>query len=95
MVSGGCIISGATVKDSLLFTNVRVEAGSLIERSLIFPDARIGSNCIVRNAIIDTAGQIPDGTQIGVDPAEDARRFYITEKGVVLATREMLGKLPR
>jgi glucose-1-phosphate adenylyltransferase len=95
MVSGGCIISGATVKDSLLFTNVRVEAGSLIERTLVFPDARIGTNCIVRNAIIDTAGDVPDGARIGVDPAEDARRFYITEKGVVLATREMLAKLPK
>ena len=95
MVSGGCIISGATVKDSLLFTNVRVEAGSLIERSLVFPDARIGTHCVVRNAIVDTAAEVPDGTSIGVDAAEDARRFYITEKGVVLATREMLAKLPR
>lgn len=95
MVSGGCIISGATIQESLLFTNVRVEAGSLVERSLVFPDARIGANCVVRNAIIDTAGEVPDGASIGVDAAEDARRFYITEKGVVLATREMLAKLPR
>jgi glucose-1-phosphate adenylyltransferase len=93
MVSGGCIISGATVKESLLFTNVRVDAGSLIERSLLFPDVRIGQSCIVKNAIVDTAGEVPDGMRIGVDPAEDARRFYITEKGTVLATREMLAKL--
>lgn len=95
MVSGGCIISGATVRDSLLFTNVHVEVGSVIDRSLLFPDARIGSNCVVKNAIIDTAGTVPSGTQIGVDRAEDARRFFITDKGVVLATREMLAKLPR
>jgi glucose-1-phosphate adenylyltransferase len=95
MVSGGCIISGAMVKESLLFTNVHVEMGSVIERSLLFPDARIGSNCVVRNAIIDTAGTVPDGTQIGVNREDDARRFYITDKGVVLATREMLAKLPR
>jgi glucose-1-phosphate adenylyltransferase len=74
---------------------VHVEVGSVIERSLLFPDARIGSNCIVRNAIIDTAGTVPSGTQIGVSREEDARRFYITDKGVVLATREMLAKLPR
>jgi glucose-1-phosphate adenylyltransferase len=79
----------------LLFTNVHVEVGSVIDRSLLFPDARIGSNCIVKNAIIDTAGTVPSGTQIGVDRAEDARRFFITDKGVVLATREMLAKLPR
>ncbi len=93
MVSGGCIISGATVRDSLLFTNVRVEAGSVVERSLLFPDVRIGNGCIVRNAIIDTAGVVPDRLQIGVNREDDARRFYITEKGVVLATREMLSKL--
>jgi glucose-1-phosphate adenylyltransferase len=92
-VSGGCIISGATVRDSLLFTNVRVDEGSLIERSLIFPDVRIGTNCVVKNAIIDTAGSVPDGIQIGVNREEDARRFYITEKGVVLVTRDMLAKL--
>jgi glucose-1-phosphate adenylyltransferase len=93
MVSGGCIISGATVRDSLLFTNVRVDEGSLIERSLIFPDVRIGTNCVVKNAIIDTAGSVPDGVQIGVNREDDARRFYITEKGVVLVTRDMLAKL--
>jgi glucose-1-phosphate adenylyltransferase len=93
MVSGGCIISGATVRDSLLFTNVRIDEGSLIERSLIFPDVRIGANCVVKNAIIDTAGSVPDGVEIGVNPEDDARRFYITEKGVVLVTRDMLAKL--
>ncbi|MBC7984120.1 MAG: glucose-1-phosphate adenylyltransferase [Candidatus Obscuribacterales bacterium] len=92
MVSGGCIISGATVRDSLLFTNVRVEQGSLIEKSLIFPDVRVGSNCVVKNAIVDTAGTLPDGTQIGVDREADARRFHVTDKGVVLVTRDMLAK---
>jgi glucose-1-phosphate adenylyltransferase len=95
MVSGGCIISGATVRESLLFTNVRVDEHSTIDRSLLFPDVRIGSNCIVKNAIIDTAAEVPDNTRIGVDREEDARHFYITEKGIVLATREMLAKLRR
>src|SRR5215831_6547646 len=92
MVSGGCIISGATVYESLLFTNVRVDERSLIERSLLFPDVRIGAGCKVKNAIIDTAGEVPDGMSIGIDRESDARNFYITEKGVVLVTREMLGK---
>jgi glucose-1-phosphate adenylyltransferase len=95
MVSGGCIISGATVRDSLLFTNVHVEEGSLIEKSLLFPDVRVGRNCVIKNAVIDTAASVPDGTVIGVDREADAKRFYITEKGVVLATRAMLAKLPR
>ena len=93
MVSGGCIISGAEVMDSLLFTNVRVNERSYIEKSLLFPDVRIGPDCIVKNAIIDTGAVVPPGTQIGVDPVEDARRFYVTEKGRLLITREMLDAL--
>lgn len=93
MVSGGCIISGAEVVDSLLFTNVRVSERSYVERSLLFPDVRIGADCTVKNAIVDTGGVVPPGTQIGVNREEDARRFYVTEKGVLLVTREMLAKL--
>lgn len=94
MVSGGCIVSGAEVNQSLMFSNVRVDERSYIERSLLFPEAKIGSDCIIKKAIIDTGGVVPPGTRIGVDPAEDAKRFYITEKGVALVTREMLAKLP-
>ena len=63
MVSGGCIISGATVRESLLFSNVRVDERSLIERSVILPDVRIGKNCTSSNAIVDEGCEIPDGTQ--------------------------------
>ncbi len=93
MISGGCIISGAEVIESLLSTNVRVSEHSRVERSLLFPDVRVGSHCIIKHAILDTGGVVPPGTQIGVDAAEDARRFYISEKGVVLVTRDMLAKL--
>jgi len=90
MISGGCIISGAEVVESLLSTNVRVAERTHIEKSLLFPDVRVGPDCIIKNAIVDTGSIVPPGTQIGVDPAEDARRFYITEKGVILVTRDML-----
>jgi glucose-1-phosphate adenylyltransferase len=93
MVSGGCIISGAHVNQSLLFSNVRVDERSYVERSVIFPDVRIGAGCVIKRAIIDTGGIVPPGLQIGVDREEDARRFYISEKGVVLVTRDMLAKL--
>ena len=93
MVSGGCIISGAEVVESLLSTNVRVAEHTRIERSLLFPDVRVGPNCIIKNAIIDTGGVVPPGTQIGVNPEEDAKRFYVTEKGVLLVTRDMLAAL--
>ncbi len=93
MISGGCIISGAEVVRSLLSTNVRVAERSHIEESLLFPDVRVGPDCIIKHAILDTGGVVPPGTQIGIDDAEDARRFYVTEKGVKLVTRDMLAKL--
>ncbi|HEX2586159.1 MAG TPA: glucose-1-phosphate adenylyltransferase [Steroidobacteraceae bacterium] len=93
MISGGCIISGAEVVESLLSTNVRVAERSHVEKSLLFPDVRVGPDCIIKHAILDTGGIVPPGTQIGVDPVEDAKRFYVTEKGVILVTRDMLAKL--
>src|SRR5690606_15524561 len=93
MVSGGCIISGAHVNQSLLFSNVRVSERSYLERAVVFPDVRIGADCLIKHAIIDTAGNVPPGTRIGVDPAEDARRFYMSEKGVAVVTRDMLERL--
>ncbi len=95
MVSGGCIISGAQVSESLLFSNVRVDERSVIDRAVILPDVRVGANCIVRRAILDTGGVVPDGMLIGVDREEDVRRFHVSEKGVVLVTRDMLLKLRR
>jgi glucose-1-phosphate adenylyltransferase len=93
MVSGGCIISGAQVNQSLLFSNVRVEERSYVERSVIFPEVRIGQGCVIKNAIIDTGGVVPEGTQIGINREEDARRFYMSEKGIALVTRDMLSRL--
>jgi glucose-1-phosphate adenylyltransferase len=90
MVSGGCIISGATVRGSLLFSDVRVDEHSSVEGAVILPHVEIGRDCHVRHAIIDEGCQIPDGTRIGFDAEADARHFHVTEKGVVLATSDML-----
>lgn len=91
MVSGGCIISGARVRHSLLFSNVRIDAGSVIEDCVILPDVEIGRNCRLRKVVVDKYCRIPDGTVIGEDPEADAKRFYVTQKGVVLVIPEMLG----
>jgi glucose-1-phosphate adenylyltransferase len=93
MVSGGCIISGAVVRESLLFTNVRVDEGSSIQRSVILPHVEIGRGCVICGAILDEGCEIPDGMSIGVDRAADESRFYVTEKGVVLVTADMLRRL--
>jgi glucose-1-phosphate adenylyltransferase len=95
MVSGGCIISGARVAGSLLFSNVRIRDYSAIEQSVILPRVRIGENCVIRRAIIDEGVTIPDGMQIGVDRKADEERFHVTENGVVLVTTAMLRALGR
>ena len=93
MVSGGCIISGAVVRESLLFSDVRVDEGSSIQSSVILPHVEIGRGCVVRGAILDEGCEIPDGMTIGVDRAADASRFHVTDKGVVLVTADMLRSL--
>jgi len=90
LVSGGSIISGAVVRESLLFSSVRVDEGSNLHRSVIMPGVHIGKGCTIRNAIIDEHCDIPDGTQIGVDLNADRERYDVTPKGVVLVTPEML-----
>ncbi len=95
MVSGGCIISGATVKHSLLFSNVKVDAFSVVSDSVVLPDVEIGRDSRIHHAVIDKGCLIPPGTVIGQDPVEDNKRFYISPEGVVLVTPEMLGTSTR
>ena len=92
MVAGGCIISGAEVRESMLFSRVHVEERSLVERSVVLPNVHIGAGCRIRRAVIDEDCEVPDGTVIGHDPEADAQRFYVTKRGVVLVTSEMLRK---
>jgi glucose-1-phosphate adenylyltransferase len=90
MVSGGCIVSGAYVKQSLLFSSVTVDEGSEVIQAVVLPQAKIGKNCRITRAIIDKRCVIPDGTVIGEDHAEDAKRFRVTAEGVVLVCPHML-----
>jgi glucose-1-phosphate adenylyltransferase len=90
MVSGGCIISGAQVRQTLLFSDVRAEEHTVITNSVVLPHVHIGSSCVINRAIIDEGCDIPDGMKIGVDRATDAAHFHVTEGGVVLVTSDML-----
>ncbi len=92
MVSGGCIISGSEVRHSLLFSNVRVHSGSKLKDCVVLPDVDVGENCRLTRVVIDKHCRIPDGTVIGEDPEEDAKRFYVSEDGVVLVIPEMFGE---
>lgn len=92
MVSGGCLISGATVRHSLLFSNVKVRSHAVLQDAVVLPDVQIGRNCRIRKAVIDKGCRIPPDTVIGEDPVKDAERFSVTPGGVVLVTPEMLGQ---
>jgi glucose-1-phosphate adenylyltransferase len=93
MVSGGCIVSGAYVHDSLLFSRVYVHSYSTVNESVILPDVDIGENCRIEKAIIDAGAKITAGTEIGVDHDADRERgFRVTEDGITLVTPDMLGQ---
>ncbi len=93
LVSGDCIISGAALNRSLLFTGVRVNSYSRLENAVVLPDVTIGRHSILRNVVIDSRVVIPEGLVVGDDPELDAKRFRRTESGVCLITQTMIDKL--
>lgn len=93
MVSGGCIISGATVRRSLLFSNVRVNSYCLVEDAVILPDVDIGRHSRLRRCVIDQGCVVPPGLVVGEDAEADGARFHRTDNGITLVTAEMLRKL--
>lgn len=92
MISGGCVVSGAQVSHSLMFSQVRVNSFSLVEDSVLLPEVDIGRHCRIHKAIIDQGCQIPDGMEIGINLEEDAKRYHVTPDGVTLVVPEMLGQ---
>jgi glucose-1-phosphate adenylyltransferase len=92
LVSSGCVVSGAAIIRSLLFTDVVVERNSVVEDSIVLPAVRIGRNVRLRRAIVDKFCDLPDGFSAGLDRGADEARFHVTAQGVVLITPEMLGQ---
>jgi glucose-1-phosphate adenylyltransferase len=92
LVSGGDIISGATVRRSLLFSKVRVHDRAVVEDSVLLPGVEVGRDARLRRVVVDNRCRIPDGMVIGHDAGEDRRRFYVSEKGITLVTSDMLGE---
>ncbi len=92
-VSGGCIVSGANIKNSVLFSNVRANSYSSIEDSVLLPDVSVGRHAKIRRAIIDGGCEIPENTEIGFDVEKDkAAGFRVTESGITLVTPDQLGQ---
>ena len=90
LVSGGCIVSGAALMHSLLFTGVRAHSYANVENAVILPYAEIGRSARLRNVVVDRGVRIPEGLVVGEDPELDARRFRRTEQGICLITQDML-----
>lgn len=93
LVSGGCIVSGASVKHSLLFTGTHVHSFANLEGAVVLPQVDIGRGARLTRVVVDRGVRIPDGLVVGEDPIEDARRFRRTEAGITLITQPMLDRL--
>jgi len=93
MVSGGCVVSGAEVKGSLLFSHVTVNSFSQVQGSVLLPDVKVGNHCRIKNCIIDAGATIVDGDVIGENHDDDRERgFRVTDAGRTLVTPDMLGQ---
>ena len=93
LVSGGCIVSGSSIKRSLLFTGVHTHSYTSIEGAVILPYADIGRGVRLSNVVVDRGVRIPDGLVVGEDPALDRARFRRTDRGVCLITQPMIDAL--
>ncbi len=93
LVSGGCIISGASARKSLLFTGVHLHSFAKLEGAVLLPRVDVGQGARLTRVVVDRSVRIPPGLVVGEDPIEDARRFRRSEKGVCLITQAMLDKL--
>jgi glucose-1-phosphate adenylyltransferase len=93
LVSGGCIVSGASLRRSLLFTDVRLHSYSTLDQSVVLPRCEIGRGARLSKVVIDRGVTIPDGTVVGEDPKLDAKRFRRTDRGVCLITQAMIDRL--
>ncbi len=88
IVSAGCIVSGAVVRNSVLSHDVRVNSYADVDSSVIFAHVNVGRHCRIRHSIIDRNVNIPDGTVIGYDPGEDKKRYFVSPSGLTVVTRD-------
>ena len=88
IVAAGSVISGATLKNSVLSPDVRLNSYSQVDSSIIFSHVNVGRHCRIRRAIVDRDVHIPEGTVIGYDPEEDRKKYFVSESGITVVTRD-------
>ncbi|MGB1034029.1 MAG: glucose-1-phosphate adenylyltransferase [Paracoccaceae bacterium] len=92
MVSGGCIVSGTEVRNSILFTEVHTKSWAVLDHTVALPYVTVNRNARLRKAVVDRGVTIPDGLVVGEDPIQDSKFFRVTEKGTTLITQDMVNK---
>ena len=90
LISGGCIISGSEVKNSLLFTMVHTNSYAVLDHAVLLPYVYVSRHARLKNAVVDRGVVIPEGLVVGEDPEEDAKYFRVTDTGTTLITKEMI-----
>jgi len=93
LVSGGCIVSGAEVRRSLLFTGVQVRSYSRVSEAVVLPYVEVGRGARLERVVVDKGVRIPPGLVVGEDPVADAARFRRTPNGICLITQPMIDRL--
>lgn len=93
MICDGCIVSGASIKNSVVCNNVIANERTEIDECVILPDCIVGERCRLRRVVLDRFTELPAGLEIGFDLELDANRFHVSDKGVVLVTQQMIDKL--
>lgn len=93
VISGDCIVSGASLKRSLIFTGARINSYSTLNEVVMLPECTVGRNVQLSRCVVDAGVNIPEGLVVGEDPVLDAKRFRVSEKGIALITQDMLNKL--
>ena len=92
IISSACLIENSEIRRSIIFSEVRVEAGCKLNGVLALGGCRIGANCHLQNVILDNGCIVPAGTVVGFDAQADGKKFNVTEEGIVLINRQMLGQ---
>ena len=93
VISGDCIVSGASLRRSLVFTGARINSYSSLDEVVMLPDCMVGRNANLSRCVVDAGVNIPEGLVVGQDPKLDAARFRVSEKGIALITQDMINRL--
>jgi len=88
IISMGCIVSGGVVRSSVLSPDVRVNSYAEVDSSIVFSHVNVGRHCRVRRAIIDRDVHLPEGTVIGYDTEADRQKYFVTDSGITVVTRD-------